>query len=476
MKEATQTRPLHSTRRFMAYWGLALLAALSCISIIVVAISLIGYHFETETVATKIKTALSTGTAAFPSSWDRNMQTGIDTYTDCQLLEVATFGHHSITDALTNAYYPHLGEGAHPCDHLSENIGPKSPEQPYGNNWRYWCGSASLINIALHIDGMSLPLYQSALKFSFYALVMLIGITAFFRYRRAALPLLPVLIALVFGFAIPLFGQSVGQAPSLIVGLVLLLIYMMAGIDRAAPIWQYFYLFNAGGLICYFELMQGYLIAILMLFALVRIVSIRALGAPNIRLPSRIEKWPTTAAVASLMAAYSMGVASVVLLRIFIRAAVLNRNLLTVMGEWLKELTKRTHHSWDELGPANANLSFALHRMYYNLEVATFPYLGRHATLFVYALCGFLYLMVFARLAYNLRNLTAARKDIVLAVCTTAAIVPLWYCIFLNHTVVHFFITGRLLSLFFAFALSLAILALDKDRMSTRTIGRHEHI
>jgi hypothetical protein len=443
------------------------IVAFSITATIVISITLVGYHTDNQLVTAKIQTALTDGAVEMPPVFSRNRQTGIDTWTDCLTLQIATSGHQSLSDALTTSYHFRWAEGTHACDHLSERIGPLPPEQQRDDYWRYWWGSASLLNIALGVGGMSLSSYQSGLTTGCYVSIMLVGTTALIRYRRAALPMLPLSVALLFGFGLPLFGQSVAHAPSFIVGMLLLSLYMIAGIDRLSPRWQFVYLFNVGGMVFYFDLLNGHLAAVMICFALMQVISIRCFGAPKIMWPSQLKLWPTTTAVVSLMMAYFMGAVTAALLRILLRSALLGQNIFSVSAEWLKSLSVRTGNTWTDLTLPNSEPD-VLHHLYYNIEVGTFPYIGRHATVLIYAVSALVYLPIFGWLARHWRNLESDRKDTFFSVSLIVMVVPLWYGKFLNHTVVHFWMTGRLLSLFSALALSMIILVLDRRFESMR--------
>jgi hypothetical protein len=439
---------------------------------IVTTITALGCRAETHVVVAKIRTALSTGVVTLPPVFERNQKTGIDTFTVCLVLQIATFNyHHDVGYALAAA--PYYGGDDHPCDHLADRIGPPPPQLPLDDYWRYWWGSASLLNIALGLGGMSLSAYQSTLKFSCYALILLLGGAALIRYRRAALPLLPLLVALMFGFGLPLFGLSIAQIPGLIIGMILLLIYMVAGIDRATQGWQLVYLFTVGGVVFYFDLLNGNLVALLICFALTRVIGICAFGPPVDCLPFRVKAWPTSAAIVELVAAYCMGAVSVLLLRILSRSIFLGQNPSTVAAEWLDSFGTRVtsryvHSSKFQLSDASAaapqqerGLQHALRtlkHLYENIDAGTYPYLGQNAALFVYAVCALVFAVLSGWLVYRARKLEAQRLDIYSAVVLITLIVPVWYCIFMNHAYVHFWMMSRLLSLFSAMAISLALL------------------
>jgi hypothetical protein len=109
-----------------------------------------------------------------------------------------------------------------------------------------------------------------------------------------------------------------------------------------------------------------------------------------------------------------------------------------------------------------------LRHCYYNLEVATFPYLGRHATLTAYALCWIGYLASLGWLLARRRHLASESRDQIFAVLLIASVVPIWYSLFFVHTALNFWMMGRLLSPFSSLAISLGVLVL-MQRLVTST-------
>lgn len=441
----------------------------------VTTITSLASRVDNRTVTDRIQTDLRTGAAVFPTSYNRDRKTGIDTWTDCLVLEIATLGHKDLVSALTRAEYIGHAESGHACDRLSAKVGgAPSSEQPHiSDYWQYWWGSASLLNIAIGTGGMNLPAYQAGLKFSLYIIIVLIGITASIRYRRAAWPLFPVIVALIFGFGIPLFGQSIAHAPGLVTGMLLLLVYMVAGIDRAAPGRQFVYLSSAGGLVFYSDLMNGDLVAVLICFAFIQLLSIQAFGPPKSIFPERLRSWPISIAIVSLMTAFFTGAVSMALLRILLRAALLQQNLFTVISEWLADLAKHASYNWVDRSEYQSESPLeTLYRCYYNIDVGTYPYIGRHGTVLTYALCALLYLVICVWAARRSGKLAAGQRDTLLAAALIVMVIPAWYGVFAVHTMIHFWMTGRLLALFFALAPSLALLLMNMRRPRAAIITR----
>jgi hypothetical protein len=131
-------------------------------AIIVIVITFLGYRADNQQVTDRIKQDLSTGTVSMPPTFNVDTQTGIDTWTDCLTLMIATSGYSDVANVLTSAYFFGWKEN-HPCENLLTKIGPLKPTDT-GDYWRYWWGSASVLKIILNIDEISLLSYQISLK------------------------------------------------------------------------------------------------------------------------------------------------------------------------------------------------------------------------------------------------------------------------------------------------------------------------
>lgn len=442
-----------------------LLAAIACIIAVIVTFSMESSRVDNRVVVNTIQHDLETGAVAFPDAWNRNEKTGVDTWTDCLVLEIATFGDKSFFSALTRSEYPTSRADIHPCNRLSARVGGISlPDQTSTDYWRYWWGSAALLNIGIGVGGMNLPAYQAALKAITYLTIVLVTGAALIRYRRAGWSFVPVAFALLFGFEIPLFGQSVAHAPSLIVGLLLLFAYIAAGMDRAAPRWQFAYFFLVGGLVFYFELLNGNLVAILVCCTLIRLISVRTLGPPQLSWPAWLARWPTSMAVACVTAAYFGGAVVIATLRILLRVALTRQSLFNAAAEWHAQIAKHTSPNWLKSSLSQTGtLKENLFKCYYDLEAATFPYIGRHETVAIYALCALIYFILYVWLLWRVRYWGSARRDTMLAAAFVVLIVPAWYCAFTVHAVMHSWMMMRLLALFFALAPSVALIALTDE-------------
>jgi hypothetical protein len=430
---------------------------------IAISLNLLSARTDNHVVSDSIDASLRSGAASFPTGWDRNPKTGIDTWTDCLVMEIGTFGQKDVISALARAnYWLRPGE-THHCNDLLNKIGGPPTQGPSRviDYWRYWWGSAALLNLAIGSFGITVPSYQTALEVITYLSILLVATTALIRYRRSAWPFLPVAVALTFGFALPLLGQSMAHAPGLIIGLLLVWVYMAGGVDRAEARWQIAYVFFAGGVGFYFDVLNGDMIAVMICFGLIRLLSGFAFEQPKMPRAGPLKDYASTMAVLYTFSAYVTGALSMILLRILLHGTLTGQGLVGAVSEWHAELAKHESSHWSESEfPATETFLQTLRHCYYNLEVATFPYLGRHATLFVYALGAVGYLGILAWLLVRWRHMTAARVDGILAAFLIASVVPLWYSLFFVHTAIHFWLMGRLLSLFFSLAFSIILIVL----------------
>ena len=260
--------------------------------------------------------------------------------------------------------------------------------------------------------------------------------TALFRYRQAALPLLPVAFALTFGFETPIFGRSIVCGPELVTGLLLLTAYMIAAVDRAAPDRQFSYFAPfAGGLQCFFDQLEGTTLAIITCFGLIRLSSIRAFGPPKIWWPAWLKVWPRTGAILHMLLSYGAGGVAVVLFRMILRTVLVEGSLSAVWSHWLRQISKYSTEGVTALE--------LLHRFSRGLDNAAYPYVGRHTVWLIFALCGLLYAWLLIRSFRHWKELEIARRDTLLATIPLILLVPLYYCLLPGLSVVHAFFLRR---------------------------------
>jgi hypothetical protein len=170
------------------------------------------------------------------------------------------------------------------------------------------------------------------------------------------------------------------------------------------------------------------------------------------------------------MAGYVAGAVSMAIFRVALRAFLTGQSLFAVLSEWHAELSKFASSNWPEsqrhlfqqlpVDPSvyTTPLIRVFRHTYYDLEVATFPYIGRYGTVFIYGLCALLYVAMGIWWLSRRGKMESAQSDRLLAASLISVVVPLWYCLFPVHTIIHFWMMGRLLALFFALAPSIVLI------------------
>ena len=435
----------------------AVIVALLAIAAGIVVMEWLGYQADDRVVGTRIAGSINSGAATFPSAYNFDLNAGMDTNTDCVLLEIAAHIPRQFADALVSAPTT-LGAGEHACDGVADRLVKPEVGPLVVDYWRYWWGSAYLLAAAVGSWDMSVATYRSVLKTGCYAAIVLITIVALVRYRFAAWPIVPLMVALTFAFGIPLFGGSISHGPELLVGLLLALIYMLLGIDRTPMAWNAAYAAFVGGMVGYFELLNGHLVAVMYTLAIACLCAARTFAIQPIKWPAWLGSWTITVRVIVLAAAFILGTVYTVILRCVLRAIVLGQSLSGVLKEWIVDLSNRTQNSVPDYGAVHFGPVYLAKRVYYKIEYGTYPYLDRTATIIVYAVCAVVFVACLGWMAFNFRKMTAEQRDPLVAVLAIMPAVPAWFLVLANHTAIHSWMTGRLVSLFFALALSLAIL------------------
>ena len=88
---------------------------------VVLSLQLLSARVDNARVTTSIRDDLRSGAVAFPPFWGRDLRTGIDTWTDCLVLSIATFGQKDLISAVTRSSflkYSGTDTRTHVCAHL----------------------------------------------------------------------------------------------------------------------------------------------------------------------------------------------------------------------------------------------------------------------------------------------------------------------------------------------------------------------
>jgi hypothetical protein len=134
-------------------------------------------------------------------------------------------------------------------------------------------------------------------------------------------------------------------------------------------------------------------------------------------------------------------------------------NVLQVATDWMSDLSFRFSGSLYERGlneqPSLYHLLGALIR---NREVPFHGFLSKWAADSFYLL-GFAAWAIAMRLCWKLHIRGMSPVTVAVGFVIAAALVPAWFIVFENHTTIHAWITGRLVTPFCGLGMSLAVLA-----------------
>ena len=452
---------LSNSRSFKAFFCRILAVvtvAIVFITAFVFAIEGLGWSADPFLVSSKITDAISEGGSSFPAEWAQNTITGVDTFTDCLTLQISTHKSRKFQESLVSARYE-PGNSEHSCTGLIERLAPDRAGSSVADYWRYWWGSASLLATVLNIDRFTLSGYQYSLKVLTYIALGLVGITSLIRFRSNSLIIIPVVLALIFGYGIPIFGQSVAHAPGLLFGLTFCVLYISVDFLHSSSWRRAICAAILGGISFYFDLLNGNIVALLILF-----LTISIMATSQYKPASRYRAIIETLVLAS---ACVLGAVYLLILRCGLRALVLSLKFSDVMSEWRNALSMRTRNSIPDYNEPYINIIFIGKRLYYKFDYAFAPYLNLLEVAQIYFSGVLVFLVCGIWIAKRFWSVGGLPSGPILSIMFISGIVPVWFLVLANHTAVHSWMTGRLLSPFFSLSLVLLLLLL-KDELSTR--------
>ena len=428
---------------------IALCSSCLVVTSIIMLIVFFGYRSDTGVTRTKILSAINSNSSLFPADWSKNIITGVDTFSDCLTLEIATHIPDDYPSALSSALYE-AGSEFHSCVGVIGRLNRFQSTSVISDYWRYWWGSASLLKIVLNVDDITLSGYQVTLKYGTYIALVLISALSLLIFKSNGLLVTPITFAMAFGYGIPIFGQSIAHAPGLLVGLVLIILYIGLHPLRIREYYRSAFAFTIGGLAFYFDLLNGNLIALLILFCIVNLASLRS-ERSNL-------SWSITTSTLMILLSYVAGATYVLLLRCIFRALLMGQGVDTVIPEWFDALAIRTRNSVPDYDSFNFGPTYILKRIYYKLEYAFVPYLDHTGAVVAYFIGIALFLICIGWIIMSLIRGLYLHKDAICSLLVISVIVPAWFFTFANHTAVHSWMTGRLSTLFLACGMTLAVL------------------
>jgi hypothetical protein len=445
--------------------GIAIAALLFLIAVF--ALAALAEKSDTSVIKQKIAEAYRNSQIQYPGKWDIDDKRGNDTFTDCLALDVSVLYRRQLPmDTFDSRVYLFpVAPPNEPMHHACDELHYVSSHPELQNSFkersylRYWWGSAVVARITLGLTGISVGHYRQLIHFLSFASLGIFVLAFFYSFGRAAAVFIPLFLSILLGFGMLTFGQSIAHAPEFIVGVLMLSAYSLAKVwDRSRLTRALCYSF-LGSMCVYFDLLNGNVGAIAILLCC-------QLIAPYV---SRLVKEQEPAAPPSAQvvkeiienSAYVLigGIASVAI-RIVGYSFASHTSIVSATSEWLADFAHRVSGNLNDMFPEQ-NVPPSLRRLIAALKGKR--HLPFHGFLPIrvadgYYVLGFFCWAAIFPLCRALRKRSVPYSGAVWGFLLTAAVVPAWFLLLEQHTIIHVWMTGRLMSLFFGLGMSLALL------------------
>jgi len=424
--------------------------------IFVLAVGTVSFYSNRSLIDQKIRSAIQDDTIQIPGRWDITDPRGMDTFTDCLVLQSLKLSPDTFLLNLFDTYVYTAVYNAgkvHPCNSLSRSYDNDGATELVVTSYsRYWWGSASLSKIALGQTGLSLVQYRDVVFVSLLLSLGFFTLTFYQSFRPASLFFTPYLMSVCFGFSLLSLGQSISQTPEEIIALLILSIYSLTHIE-CRSLYVRAACYSLLGAICvYLDLLNAVVILV-----------------PTIMccqwIASTLSKHPFSSSsknrgILSLLINLGLvvtGACFAIFIRLVGYSYVSGKSFFDVLLQWKNELT-----SWFggnvhvASGQAPGTITDVARELWHGRADPFYGVLTNHGADVFYAL-GFLGWVLLVPLCWGLAKKQKLPLDVVLGFLLAGIMVPGWFFIFKQHTIIHAWMTGRLLSLFAGLGMSAAI-------------------
>jgi hypothetical protein len=448
----------------------AVLGAIAFV-IFVLAVGTVSFYSDRSLIDQKIRAAIQDETIQIPGRWDIADPRGIDTFSDCAILQSLKLSPDRFLPNLFDTYFYTALYNAgkvHPCNSLSrsyENDG--ATVLAVTSYSRYWFGSASLAKIALGQTGLSLGQYRDVVFFSLILSLGFFTLTFYQSFRPASLFFTPYLISVCFGFSLLSLGQSISQTPEEIIALLILSIYNLTHIENRS-LYVRAACYSLLGAICvYFDLLNAVVMLVPTIMSCQWIASTLSKTLPY----SSSSKNCRILSLLINLGLVVTGACFAIFIRLVGYSYVSGKNFLDVLLQWKNALTFRIAGNVTVFSDQRTGTITDVARALWQTRADPFyGILTNHAFCsfswsswptcigadFFYAL-GFLGWVLLVPLCWGLAKKQKLPLDVVLGFLLGGIMIPGWFFIFKQHTIIHAWMTGRLLSLFAGLGMSAAI-------------------
>jgi hypothetical protein len=472
--------------KFVIQAALGLGCASLCFLVVVVALTVVAEKANDLVVKEKISQGFRDSAIQYPGVWDVNDKRGADTFTDCLTLEVSVLYREKLaTDTFdSHVYYfeparrnepPH-----HACTELYYVFSHPDLERAIAQRsyLRYWWGSAIAVRIALGLSWLSVDDYRHLLQILSFAAVGIFIFSFFYSYGRTGIVFAPLFLSILFGYGMLTFGRSLAHAPEIIVGLLMLSAYGVADLPSRSRTVRAFWYGLLGSVCVYFDLLNGNVLAIEILLCC-------QLAAPFISKPpadatsGRSTAFHILKKLAENSAFVVTGGVLAILIRIAGYSFSSHTGIIDVLSMWSADFSNRVSGNLSDLYPGQ-DVKPSWRLLLVALKAKRHqPFLGmlgeRAADAFY--LVGIIAWLAILPLCRLLSRRHVRYAGPVVGLLFPSLLVPAWYVVFKQHTIVHAWMTGRLISLFcglgMSMALALVILAGQKSpRQEFESVSR----
>lgn len=427
-------------------------------------LAIVAEYSNKSTVEIKILDAVRTSAIQTPGAWDVNDRRGIDTFTDCLVLQTAILDHGHLLDDMFDALifkesFVKPETRPHPCNTLAKNVSGHGNSESNATITfnRYWMGSATVARIVLGLTRISFESYRQIIFLLSLGCLSLFVLIFVISNGRSSIVFLPVFLSVVVGYGLLIFGQSIAHAPELIVALLLLSVYSLGGLLRSSirsrALWYSFL-----GCVCvYFDLLDANVVLIAILLCC-QLVALRIAQADNAHTDDKSTESGCMVFLRDITANWGFlmaGGSAAIILRIAGYSISSHINIGDAASLWVSELSHRVSGT---AGPTNTvpSLKDALLAL---KQFRGYPFHGfldtRNADAF-YGL-GLIAWALSLWLCWEGYRKGAGVSCIAISFIMAASLVPGWFLIFKQHTVLHAWMTGRLVSVFCGLGMSLAV-------------------
>lgn len=397
------------------------------------AVTLAAVLTSTDALRAHIKSAFNTGELLRVDRSNFDARRGAHQYNDCLILTMAILrSEDPILDTISPLMYQKARAGpvrVGLCEMLYREIAEAPVEAEITRYHRYLHGHRMLIGVWGLAS--SLESIRSTLKLAGYGLLFLIGLIGAWRVRTGdPFGLAVLVLAAVFAscYGLEYFGQSLSHGPADIVAFGFLLYAAARVPTRVRHLETYVAASMFGSLTALFEFLTGGLP--LGLAMIVGLIGLSALSDPR----------PADAISRAVGAVMAYGVAFGSAFAIKLTAAWLTFGT-AVYRTFATGLSMRVGHQ-DGSG-APLGLVDLLNALRWNLDQIGY---GSHALGYGMVLLGVTAYFGCTVIVGGRWRRGASRGSAVLLLVISAAVVPIWYAVFLNHSIEHAWFMVRLLA------------------------------